>query len=328
MKALGRVVKTTGEKDRMSSEDQKRNMLIRLSAKKTPNTVKKADNTQLVVDQGFQSFCETKSISEGDLRDWMTILTTVKEEIESTEDITAELMSDYLASARGYGLNEMSTVFLAIHAALIDKKFLIPITDMTPKISEGEKESLRAKGYYCMEGMKAMDMTDRVRVKNGKVSYLKVHRDAWYDKPQDLSLNVNDILTFIILSRKIDYMQPLVKLTKMFNSLKIDDLDTTMEAWKMDLGLMGLRNGTINVSITPIKALTEDPFYLPIKQIVAFIDTTRAIVADKGGNRDFDSYIKGQIQLYCEMLKIAVENHDQTIRMRYLKFWMTSLIMR
>ena len=141
-----------------------------------------------------------------------------------------------------------------------------------------------------------------------KVSYLKVHREAWYDKPQDLSLNVNDILTFIILSRKIDYMQPLVKLTKMFDGLKIGNLNTTLEVWKVDLGLMGLRNGTINVSITPIKALTEDPYYLPIKQIVAFIDTARAIVAEKGGNRDYDSYIKGQIQLYCEMLKIAVEN--------------------
>ena len=63
-------------------------------------------------------------------------------EIGNKTDITPDVVSEYLASAKGFGVNHTSVVFLMIHSALAEKKILIPMNDIPVMLSAEERQHL------------------------------------------------------------------------------------------------------------------------------------------------------------------------------------------
>ena len=164
----------------------------RLSAKKATKHRQTANTFALSSAKQYTDFLEKYNRTDQEVKTWMDKTKVLITEIHNMVDITPGALSEHLAAASGYGLNHTSAVFLMIHAAMTEQKYLIPMVDIPVRLSEEEKAHLLSSN--CNPNP---DMVERLHLYTNKTYSLRVDRENWYDKPSKLEVNTGDMIEFI-----------------------------------------------------------------------------------------------------------------------------------
>ena len=190
------------------------NIAKRLSAKKPAKRNKTDQTVQLDGGNTYEELLEKYNTNSGEIQAWMKRTAELVAEIENINDITPGTLGEHLASANGYGLNYTSSIFLMIHAAITENKYLIPMADIPEKLSEDERQRLSQT-----ELTTTPNMNQRLRLSTNRTFSLRVDRDNWYDKPAAMTIDTEDMIKFMMLSRQIQHLEPLRNLARIITDL-------------------------------------------------------------------------------------------------------------
>ena len=265
----------------------------RLSAKKATKHSQTANIFMLSGARQYTEFLEKYNRSDEEVKTWMEKTKELVAAIHNIVDITPDALSEHLAAASGYGLNHTSAVFLMIHAALTEQKYLIPMVDIPVRISEEEKTHLLSSN--CNPNP---DMVERLQLNTNKTYSLRVDRENWFDKPSKLAINTEDMIEFMMLTRQIQHLEPLKDLIRFTDGIPFTSKNESMEIWKQSLDVERLP--MLDVTVTPITAKYKIESHTSRDELVALVISNQVSALRKGDNRYLNWYMKEQIQLFAE----------------------------
>ena len=265
--------------------------IARLSAKKPTKLQTNSSNVSSTNEEKYNEILEKYKTTNSDITTWMDKIKGITTEIGNMTDITPDVVSEYLASAKGFGVNHTSVVFLMIHSALAEKKILIPMNDIPVMLSEEERQHLLTSNANPHP-----NMTERLLLSTNKSYDLRVDRDNWFEIPTLLKVNTVDMIDFMMLSKCIQHLAPLKDLVRFISKLPFTTRADSMEIWKKELNVGHLP--TLDITVTPIMA-TNSFSHTSKEKLVALVLTNTVTALHKGDNRNVNWYIKNQVQTFA-----------------------------